>query len=254
MEVKAKLEELPDQRAQGAPARRPDPRQERGRGPRRPRSVRRSASRKPLAKLVRSALANAEDRNNREKAGIDLDNLIVGADLRGRRGRACGACEPRAQGRAAWIQRKTSHVERRTRRGVKIGSEGPSLRFPDRHALRLAVELVLRRAAMRSSCTRTSRFGSFIKKKLYPRGHLEGRDRPHRRQGRGEHPHRAPGHPDRQARRRGRGAARGAREALREQARSSSTSRRSGRPSSTRSSSRRTSRSSSSAAWRSGAR
>ena len=31
----------------------------------------------PLAKLVRSALANAEDRNTREKAGIDVDNLFV---------------------------------------------------------------------------------------------------------------------------------------------------------------------------------
>ena len=33
---------------------------------------------KPLAKLVRSALANAEQKNERDKAGIDLDNLIVG--------------------------------------------------------------------------------------------------------------------------------------------------------------------------------
>ncbi|MBW2694438.1 MAG: 50S ribosomal protein L22, partial [Deltaproteobacteria bacterium] len=31
---------------------------------------------KPLAKLVRSALANAEEKNERDKAGIDVDNLV----------------------------------------------------------------------------------------------------------------------------------------------------------------------------------
>ena len=33
---------------------------------------------KPLAKLVRSAVANAEEKNNRDHAGIDIDNLQVG--------------------------------------------------------------------------------------------------------------------------------------------------------------------------------
>jgi large subunit ribosomal protein L22 len=65
---------------------------------------------KPLAKLVRSALANAEERNNREKAGIDLDNLIVGRVLVDQ-GPSMWRVRARAQGRAAWIQRKTSHVE-----------------------------------------------------------------------------------------------------------------------------------------------
>ena len=65
---------------------------------------------KPLAKLVRSALANAEDRNNREKAGIDLDNLIVG-EIQVNQGPSMWRVRARAQGRAAWIQRKTSHVE-----------------------------------------------------------------------------------------------------------------------------------------------
>ena len=65
---------------------------------------------KPLAKLVRSALANAEDRNNREKAGIDLDNLMV-ETIFVNQGPSMWRVRARAQGRAAWIQRKTSHVE-----------------------------------------------------------------------------------------------------------------------------------------------
>jgi large subunit ribosomal protein L22 len=65
---------------------------------------------KPLAKLVRSALANAEDRNNREKAGIDVDNLKVDSSVV-TQGPSMWRVRARAQGRAAWIQRKTSHVE-----------------------------------------------------------------------------------------------------------------------------------------------
>jgi large subunit ribosomal protein L22 len=65
---------------------------------------------KPLAKLVRSALANAEDRNNREKAGIDVDNLRVDT-IFVNQGPSMWRVRARAQGRAAWIQRKSSHVE-----------------------------------------------------------------------------------------------------------------------------------------------
>jgi large subunit ribosomal protein L22 len=65
---------------------------------------------KPLAKLVRSALANAEDRNNREKAGIDVDNLMV-ETIFVNQGPSMWRVRARAQGRAAWIQRKSSHVE-----------------------------------------------------------------------------------------------------------------------------------------------
>jgi large subunit ribosomal protein L22 len=65
---------------------------------------------KPLAKLVRSALANAEDKNNREKAGIDVDNLIV-STIVVNQGPSMWRVRARAQGRAAWIQRKTAHVE-----------------------------------------------------------------------------------------------------------------------------------------------
>jgi large subunit ribosomal protein L22 len=65
---------------------------------------------KPLAKLVRSALANAEDKNNREKAGIDLDNLVVGS-IHVDQGPSMWRIRARAQGRANWIQKRTSHVE-----------------------------------------------------------------------------------------------------------------------------------------------
>ncbi len=65
---------------------------------------------KPLAKLVRSALANAGDKNNRDHAGIDVDNLVVDK-ICVDEGPSMWRIRPRAQGRAAWIQRRTSHVE-----------------------------------------------------------------------------------------------------------------------------------------------
>ena len=65
---------------------------------------------RPLAKLVRSALANAEDHNNRHKAGIDVDNLVVGK-ITVDEGPSLWRIRPRAQGRANWIQRRTSNVE-----------------------------------------------------------------------------------------------------------------------------------------------
>jgi large subunit ribosomal protein L22 len=65
---------------------------------------------RPLAKLVRSALANAEDRNNRDKAGIDIDNLVV-SSVHVDQGPSMWRIHARAQGRAAWIQRRTSHVQ-----------------------------------------------------------------------------------------------------------------------------------------------
>jgi large subunit ribosomal protein L22 len=64
---------------------------------------------KPLAKLVRSALANAVEKNERESAGIDVDNLVV-ETITVDQGASMWRIRPRAQGRAAWIQRKTSHV------------------------------------------------------------------------------------------------------------------------------------------------
>ena len=63
---------------------------------------------KPMAKLVRSAVANAEEKNNREKAGIDVDNLVV-STIMVDEGSAMWRIRPRAQGRASWIQKKLSH-------------------------------------------------------------------------------------------------------------------------------------------------
>ena len=64
----------------------------------------------PLAKLVRSALANAEEKNSREKAGIDVDNLVV-EKITVDQGASMWRIRARAQGRATWIQRKTSHID-----------------------------------------------------------------------------------------------------------------------------------------------
>lgn len=64
---------------------------------------------RPMAKLVRSAVANAEDKNNRDKAGIDVDNLFVRTVMVDE-GSSMWRIRPRAQGRASWIQRRTSHV------------------------------------------------------------------------------------------------------------------------------------------------
>jgi large subunit ribosomal protein L22 len=64
---------------------------------------------RPLAKLVRSAVANAQEKNNREKAGIDIDNLMV-KTIMVDEGPRSWRVMPRAQGRAAWIARKSAHV------------------------------------------------------------------------------------------------------------------------------------------------
>ena len=64
---------------------------------------------KPLAKLVRSALSSAEERNERDRAGIDVDNLVV-EKIMVDQGSSMWRIRARAQGRAAWIQRRTSHV------------------------------------------------------------------------------------------------------------------------------------------------
>ena len=64
---------------------------------------------KPLAKLVRSALSSAEEQNERDRAGIDVDNLVVDRIMVDQ-GSSMWRIRARAQGRAAWIQRRTSHV------------------------------------------------------------------------------------------------------------------------------------------------
>jgi large subunit ribosomal protein L22 len=64
---------------------------------------------KPLEKLIRSALASADEKNERDSAGIDIDNLVVDT-ITVDQGASMWRIRARAQGRAAWIQRRTSHV------------------------------------------------------------------------------------------------------------------------------------------------
>ena len=64
---------------------------------------------RPLAKLVRSAVANAEEKNSREKAGIDVDNLYI-SKIAVDEGKSMWRIRARAQGRAAWIQKRTTNV------------------------------------------------------------------------------------------------------------------------------------------------
>ncbi len=70
-------------------------------------SERRAAG--PIAKLLRSALANAEEHNARHSAGIDLDNLVV-KSICVDEGPRMWRVRARAMGRAAWLKKETSHV------------------------------------------------------------------------------------------------------------------------------------------------
>lgn len=67
------------------------------------------AAARPIAKLIRSALANAQEQNSRKQAGIDLDNLYV-ATITVDEGPRMWRTRPRAMGRASWIRKQTSHV------------------------------------------------------------------------------------------------------------------------------------------------
>jgi len=63
----------------------------------------------PLAKLLRSAVANAENANETHQAGIDVDRLVV-SKITVDEGASLWRIRPRAQGRATWIQKRTSHI------------------------------------------------------------------------------------------------------------------------------------------------
>ncbi len=64
---------------------------------------------KPMEKLLRSAVANAEQKNAVQRAGIDVDNLVV-SRITVDEGPSMWRIRPRAQGRAYWIQKRTSHI------------------------------------------------------------------------------------------------------------------------------------------------
>jgi len=63
----------------------------------------------PLAKLLRSAVANAEHANETHQAGIDVDRLVI-SKITVDEGPSLWRIRPRAQGRATWIQKRTSHI------------------------------------------------------------------------------------------------------------------------------------------------
>lgn len=63
----------------------------------------------PIAKLLRSAVANAQNKNNTHSAGIDIDNLVV-QTIAVDEGSSMWRIRARAQGRANWIQKRTSHI------------------------------------------------------------------------------------------------------------------------------------------------
>jgi len=64
---------------------------------------------RPLEKLLRSAVANAEHKNDEQQAGIDIDKLFV-KTITVDEGPSMWRIRPRAQGRATWIQKRTSHI------------------------------------------------------------------------------------------------------------------------------------------------
>jgi large subunit ribosomal protein L22 len=70
-------------------------------------STKKSAA--PIAKLVRSAIANAEVKNDTQQAGIDVDKLVV-SKISVDEAASMWRIRPRAQGRASWIQKRASHI------------------------------------------------------------------------------------------------------------------------------------------------
>ena len=63
----------------------------------------------PIAKLLRSAVANAEQKNENHHAGIEIDNLVV-STIFVDEGSSMWRIRPRAQGRASWIQKRSSKI------------------------------------------------------------------------------------------------------------------------------------------------
>ncbi len=62
-----------------------------------------------LEKLVRSAVANAEQKNENDGAGIEIDDLVV-STITVDEGPSMWRIRPRAQGRATWVQKRSSHI------------------------------------------------------------------------------------------------------------------------------------------------
>jgi large subunit ribosomal protein L22 len=63
----------------------------------------------PLSKLLNSAIANAADQNDTRDAGFDVDRLKI-STITVDDGPGMWRIRARAQGRASWTQKRTSHI------------------------------------------------------------------------------------------------------------------------------------------------
>jgi large subunit ribosomal protein L22 len=63
----------------------------------------------PIGKLIRSAIANAENKNEDSSTDIDIDSLVI-ATITVDEGPSMWRIRPRAQGRASWVQKRASHI------------------------------------------------------------------------------------------------------------------------------------------------
>ena len=114
--------------AQGPAGRGPGPRQAGRGGARHPASSPKAAAAEPMAKLIQSAVANAEPTS---KGQVDVDALYVKTHHRSTRAPTLQRFMPRAMGRATRIDKRTSHVhvvlgeapKRRGRRGAYVGQK-----------------------------------------------------------------------------------------------------------------------------------
>ena len=64
---------------------------------------------RPIEKLIRSALANAEEKNARHRTGLDVDSLYV-KRIMVDQGPHNWLIRPRAMGRAFWVKKVSSHI------------------------------------------------------------------------------------------------------------------------------------------------
>jgi large subunit ribosomal protein L22 len=64
----------------------------------------------PLSKLLQSAVANAADQNDTHNAGLDVDRLKI-THISVDEGPSMWRIRARAQGRASWLQKRTSHIK-----------------------------------------------------------------------------------------------------------------------------------------------